>query len=49
MDGATGMTGQSSYLFYDENVMTIAKSAGITPADANVLIKSINFSACKTW
>lgn len=41
LDGATGITGQSSFLFYDEQVMTLAKSAGIPPADANALIKAI--------
>lgn len=41
LNGATGVTGQSSFLFYDEQVMTLAKSAGIPPADANALIKHI--------
>lgn len=41
LDGATGETGKSAFLFYDEQVMTLAKAAGISPADANVLIKSI--------
>lgn len=41
LDGATGVTGTSSFLFYDEQVMTLAKSAGISPADANALIKHI--------
>lgn len=41
LHGATGVTGESSFLFYDEQVMTLAKSAGIPPADANALIKSI--------
>lgn len=41
LHGATGVTGNSSFLFYDEQVMTLAKSAGIPPADANALIKSI--------
>lgn len=41
LHGATGVTGQSSFLFYDEQVMTLAKSAGIPPADANALIKAI--------
>lgn len=41
LSGATGITGQSSFLFYDEQVMTLAKSAGIPPADANALIKHI--------
>ena len=41
LDGATGVTGQSAFLFYDEQVMTLAKSAGIPPADANALIKAI--------
>lgn len=41
LDGATGVTGQSSFLFYDEQIMTLAKAAGITPADANALIKHI--------
>ena len=41
LHGATGITGQSSFLFYDEQVMTLAKSAGIPPADANALIKAI--------
>ena len=41
LHGATGTTGNSSFLFYDEQVMTLAKSAGIDPADANALIKAI--------
>ena len=41
LHGATGITGESSFLFYDEQVMTLAKSAGISPADANALIKHI--------
>ena len=41
LHGATGVTGRSSFLFYDEQVMTLAKSAGIPPADANALIKAI--------
>lgn len=41
LHGATGVTGESSFLFYDEQVMTLAKSAGIPPADANALIKAI--------
>lgn len=41
LNGATGVTGDSSYLFYDEQVMTLAKAAGIDPADANALIKHI--------
>ena len=41
LEGATGVTGESSYLFYDEQVMTLAKAAGISPADANALIKAI--------
>ena len=41
LDGATGVTGKSSFLFYDEQVMTLAKAAGIAPADANLLIKAI--------
>ena len=41
LNGATGITGESSFLFYDENVMTLAESAGISPADAQVLTKSI--------
>ena len=39
--GATGTTGESSFLFYDEQIMTLAKAAGIDPADANALIKHI--------
>ena len=39
--GATGTTGKSSFLFYDEQVMVLAKAAGIDPADANALIKHI--------
>ena len=39
--GATGVTGESSFLFYDEQIMTLAKAAGIDPADANALIKHI--------
>lgn len=41
LHGACGVTGESSFLFYDEQVMTLAKSAGIPPADANALIKAI--------
>lgn len=41
LHGATGVTGESSFLFYDEQVMTLAKSAGIPPAEANTLIKAI--------
>ena len=41
LEGATGITGQSSFLFYDEQIMTLAKAAGISPADANALIKHI--------
>ena len=41
LDGATGVTGKSAFLFYDEQVMTLAKAAGISPADANLLIKAI--------
>ena len=41
LNGATGETGNSSFLFYDEQVMTLAKAAGISPADANALIKHI--------
>lgn len=41
LHGATGITGDSSFLFYDEQVMTLAKAAGISPADANALIKAI--------
>lgn len=41
LNGATGITGDSSFLFYDEQVMTLAKAAGISPADANALIKHI--------
>lgn len=41
LHGATDVTGNSSFLFYDEQVMTLAKSAGISPADANALIKHI--------
>lgn len=41
LDGATGITGQSSFLFYDEQVLSLSKAAGIPPADANALIKHI--------
>ena len=41
LDGATGITGQSSFLFYDEQIMILAQAAGISPADANVLTKAI--------
>ena len=41
LNGATGVTGKSSFLFYDEQVMVLAKAAGIDPADANALIKHI--------
>ena len=41
LHGATGVTGKSSFLFYDEQVMVLAKAAGIDPADANALIKHI--------
>jgi DNA polymerase III alpha subunit len=41
LTGATGVTGQSSYLFYDEQILTLAQAAGIEPADAYSLIKHI--------
>lgn len=45
LEGATGTTGESSWLFFDENVLHLAEAAGIDPGDAVLLIKSINFSA----
>lgn len=41
LDGATGVTGESSYLFYDEQIMQLAEAAGIPPEDTNALIKHI--------
>lgn len=41
LNGATGVTGHSSFLFYDEQIMVLAQAAGISPADANVLTKAI--------
>lgn len=41
LNGATGVTGESSFLFYDEQVMVLAEAAGITPEDAVLLIKAI--------
>lgn len=41
MNGATGVTGESSFLFFDEDILTLAEAAGIDPGDAVTLIKSI--------
>lgn len=41
LDGATGVTGESSFLFYDEQIMRLAEAAGIAPEDTNALIKHI--------
>ena len=41
LDGATGVTGKSSFLFYDEQIMRLAEAAGIAPEDTNALIKHI--------
>lgn len=41
LDGATGITGQSSYVFYDQQIMTLAQAAGMDPADAQLLCKAI--------
>lgn len=41
LNGATGVTGESSFLFYDEQILHIAQYAGIEPGDAVTLIKSI--------
>lgn len=41
LNGATGVTGRSSYLFFDEQILTLAQAAGIEPADAYALIKAI--------
>lgn len=41
LNGATGVTGESSFLFFDEQILTLAEKAGIAPEDAYVLIKSI--------
>lgn len=39
--GATGVTGESAFLFYDEQILTLAQAAGIEPADAYALTKAI--------
>jgi len=41
LNGATGVTGDSSYLFYDEQILSLAQAAGIEPSDAYLLIKAI--------
>ena len=41
LDGATGTTGESSFLFYDEQIMQLAEAAGVAPEDTNALIKHI--------
>lgn len=41
LNGATGVTGKSSYLFYDEQILSLAQAAGIEPSDAYLLIKAI--------
>lgn len=41
LDGATGVTGQSSFIFYDEQLMVLSQAAGIPPADAYALTKAI--------
>lgn len=41
LDGATGVTGESSFLLFDEQIMVLAEAAGISPEDTNALIKHI--------
>ena len=41
LTGASGVTGESSFLFFDEDILTLAEAAGIDPGDAVTLIKSI--------
>ena len=41
LDGATGVTGESSFLLYDEQIMQLAEAAGIPAEDTNALIKHI--------
>ena len=41
LDGATGATGESSFLLFDEQIMKLASAAGIAPEDTNALIKHI--------
>jgi len=41
LEGATGITGESAFVFYDEQILHLAQAAGITPGDAVTLIKSI--------
>lgn len=41
LDGATGITGKSSFLLFDEQIMRLAEAAGIAPEDTNALIKHI--------
>lgn len=41
LEGATGVTGENSYLMYDEQILHLAQYAGIEPGDAVTLIKSI--------
>lgn len=41
LEGATGETGRSSYLFFDEQILRLAQAAGIDPADGYNLIKAI--------
>ena len=41
LDGATGVTGESSFLLFDEQIMKLAAAAGIAPEDTNALIKHI--------
>ncbi len=41
MNGTTGNTAKSSFLFYDEQILQLAQAAGIDPAEAYLLIKAI--------
>ena len=41
LDGSTGTTASSSFLLYDEQILTLAGKASIPPEEAYVLIKSI--------
>lgn len=41
LNGATGNTGKSSFLFYDENVLQLGQAAGIDPAKSYALLKHI--------
>ena len=41
LKGATGITGQSSYLFYDENILAVSQEAEISPEESYKLIKAV--------